>query len=188
MLKELVIKNRSVRRYDNGEKVSREVLRELVDSVRYCSNTGNRQRIRYITVTDEVLCAQIREELGFAAYLKDWAGPAEDECPTGYIVMLSEDDDRNLYIDLGIAAGTLTLLARERGLGCCLFRSFDEKKLSKLLELRGYEPKLVLSLGIPDEKIELEAAKDGDIKYYRREDGTHVVPKLSLSEILLEQK
>ena len=185
MIKELVIKNRSVRRYDNAKKLDSALLAELVDTARVCASAGHRQRIRYAIITLDAELQRVRELLGFAAYLKGWGGPDASENPTGYIVMLSEEEDSNLYIDIGLAASAITLRAAELGLGGCIFRSFNREKLSSYLATDKYEPRLVISLGVPSERVELSSVVDGDIKYYRREDDVHVVPKLSLEEILI---
>ena len=188
MIKELVIKNRSIRRYDNTKKLTPELLCEFVDTARFCASAGNRQRIRYAIVTECENLRAVRQTLGFAAYLKGWGGPNESENPTGYIVMLSEDEDFNLYVDIGIAASSMLLLATEKGLGGCIFRSFNKERIAEILGTDKYVPRLVVSLGVPGERVELDSVTDGDIRYYRRDDDVHVVPKLSLDEILITKK
>ena len=188
MIKELVIKNRSVRRYDNSVKLSRELLSELVDIGRLCASAGNLQRIRFATVCEEQNVRAVRELLGFAAYLKDWDGPTETENPSAYVVMLSEADDANLFVDIGIAGGAMLLGAVERGYNGCMFRSFDKEKLSLLLGIDGLTPRLVISLGKAAERVEITEALDDDIKYYRRSDDVHVVPKRPLPEVLIIEK
>ena len=50
-----------------------------------------------------------------------------------------------------------------------------------------YAPTLVVALGKPDEEITLvPVGEDGDIRYYRDENGHHFVPKRSLEEILIK--
>ena len=188
MIRELVNKNRSIRRYDNSVKLDGKFLSELVDLGRICPNTGNRQRIRYATVCSEKALGAVREILGFAAYLKDWDGPTAEENPAAYIVLLSEDEDVNLFIDLGIAAQAILLGAVEAGYGGCIFRSFDKDKLSEILGVDGLAPRLVISLGVPAERVELCEVENGDIRYYRNADGVHFVPKRSLSDVLVVQK
>ncbi len=188
MIKELVVKNRSVRRYDNSVKLDRKLLSELVDIGRICPNAGNLQRIRFATVCEENTVDAVRETLGFAAYLKEWGGPAKAENPTAYIIILSEAEDSNVYIDIGIAAEAMLLGVVERGYNGCMFRSFDKEKLSNILGVDKLVPRLVISLGKADECVELCEVVDGDIKYYRRSDDVHVVPKRSLSEVLVIEK
>ena len=188
MIEEFVVKNRSVRRYDNSKKLDKELLYRLVDSARLCASAGNRQRIRYAIVSEDGSVSEIRKNLGFAAYLKDWGGPENSENPAAYIVMLSEDEDYNLYIDMGIAASTMLLLGCEMGIGGCIFRSFDKDKITEIIGGGQYLPRLVISLGVPNERFEISNVENGDVKYYRKKDGTHVVPKLSLKDVLIIEK
>ena len=47
--------------------------------------------------------------------------------------------------------------------------------------------KLVITLGYPAEKVLLEVlGEDGDIKYWRDEEGVHHVPKRPLDELILD--
>jgi len=46
---------------------------------------------------------------------------------------------------------------------------------------------MVIALGVPKENIILEEIdKQGDIKYYRDEEGNHYVPKRKLEDIVLD--
>jgi nitroreductase len=108
------------------------------------------------------------------------------ERPVAYaVLMTATDPDVNLAIDIGLCAEAMILTAREKGIGACLFRSFNKDKLSEILSKDGYIPVLVISLGYPAEEVVIDEVKNGDIKYYRDENDVHHVPKLSLSELLI---
>ena len=50
-------------------------------------------------------------------------------------------------------------------------------------------PGVVIAIGEPAEKIELvPVPENGDVNYYRDENGTHYVPKRALEDIVLEKK
>jgi nitroreductase len=52
MMKELVMKNRSYRRFDQGASVSRETLIELVELARLSATASNIQPLRFLLSAD----------------------------------------------------------------------------------------------------------------------------------------
>lgn len=88
MIKELAKKNRSYRRFYENKKITEDELKELVDTGRNTPSAANRQPVRYKLVCDEVMNEKVFECLGWAGYLKDWAGPVKGERPSAYIIML----------------------------------------------------------------------------------------------------
>ncbi|NLB56544.1 MAG: nitroreductase family protein, partial [Lentisphaerae bacterium] len=90
--------------------------------------------------------------------------------------------------DQGIACQSITLGAAERGIGACIICSVDRARLAEILSLEPhYEILLVVSLGKPKEQVKLETVgSDGNIRYWRDEDGLHHVPKRPLDEIVID--
>ena len=85
-----------------------------------------------------------------------------------------------------ISAEAIVLTASEAGFASCMIGSFDAGKVSEALALAdSLAPQLVIALGKGDEDIVLTEAKDGEIKYYRDERGTHFVPKRSADEVII---
>lgn len=184
MLLDLVKKARSYRRYDPAKKVGTDALRELVEAARLTPSAGNLQRLRYLAVTDPDEAAMLTRGIKWAGYLADWDGPSEDEAPTAYLLLLSPDGTGVSQIDVGIAAETILLAAAERGLGGCMILNFPREELTERYRLAGkYGIELVISLGVPAEKVEIEEVKNGDVKYYRDGRGVHHVPKRPLEEV-----
>lgn len=188
--RELVLQNRSYRRFDEGHAVARETLHELVEAGRLVPSAGNLQPLKYILSADPERNARIFPCLRWAAYLKEWQGPIEGERPAAYIVITGDTAiARSFATDLGIAAQTVLLAAAEQGLGGCMIANIDRAALRAVLQLpERYELLLVIALGKPVETVVLETApKDGDIKYWRSSDQVHHVPKRSLDEIILQE-
>lgn len=185
-VQQLIKDTRSVRRFNSRRPIKQEELYQMIESARCSASAANLQRIRYILVNDEEKVVEIFHTLMFAAYLKDW-NPSEDERPTAYIVMMSTEGyiDINFAIDMGIAAQSILLTAREKGIGGCIIRNFKKHELEKVLDKDGYNVAMVIALGEPMEVVRLTQATAGDIKYYRNEKDEHIVPKLSLSEIII---
>ena len=187
-MKELVLKNRSYRRFHQNEKVSIETLKELVDLARLSATGGNMQPLKFIVSGDAPRNALIFPQLGWAAYLKDWAGPGEGERPSAYIIILGDKRIKTSFgCDHGIVAQSMLLGAAEKGLGGCIIASIKKPELAQALDLSPrFEILLVLALGKPQETVVLEAVgPDGDIKYWRDSDGVHHVPKRSLDDIII---
>ena len=149
MFSNLIKKARSYRRFDSTYEVKGEVLRDVISDARNTPSAGNRQRVRFAIVTGRENCAAMRANLGFAAYLKGWGGPKECECPTAYIVLLSEGDaDRMLLVDMGITAEAIVLSATEKELGACIFASFKPDAVREIIGT-DYTPTLVIAIGKP---------------------------------------
>lgn len=101
MIKELAKKNRSYRRFYENKKITEDELKELVDTGRNTPSAANRQPVRYKLVCDEVMNEKVFECLGWAGYLKDWAGPVKGERPSAYIIMATDKmQKRNVMREL----------------------------------------------------------------------------------------
>lgn len=187
MIKDLIIKSRSYRRFYQGFAVKRETLRELIDIARLSPSAANRQPLKYILSCDPKRNALIFPHLAWAGYLKDWFGPQEGEKPSAYIIIVGDTTiAKKFYCDHGIAAQGILLAATEKGLGGCIIGSIDRDNLRKDLKIPSkYEILLVLALGRPKEIVKLEASKAGDIKYWRDPKDIHHVPKRLLDEVIL---
>jgi len=187
-LLELVMKNRSYRRFKENEPPSEETLRELVDLARLSPSAANLQPLRYVLSVDPRKNASIFPCLAWAGYLRDWSGPAEGERPSSYVVILGDTTvTRSFGCDHGIAAQSMMLGAVERGLGGCMIASIKREALRYALNIpQHYDILLVLALGRPSESVFLEAVgPEGDIRYWRDENGGHHVPKRPLADLIL---
>jgi nitroreductase len=189
MLKDLIQKNRSYRRFDASYKLSDDTLRDLIDLARISPSAANRQPIKYVLVNQDDQLDKIFPCIGWAAYLQDWKGPEPKERPTAYIIMITElQIAPHVNIDPGICAQSILLGAAEKGLGGCMIGSMNKNKLRKILNIPNtYEVLLVIALGKPVESVVLETIqKDGDIRYWRDENNVHHVPKRKLDDIIVK--
>jgi nitroreductase len=188
MIRELITKNRSYRRFHQEVPVTRETLKELVDLARLSASTANIQPLKYILSNEAKKNALIFSCLRWAGYIKDWRGPAEGERPSAYIIILADNEISTSFLcDHGIAAENILLGAVEKGLGGCILAAVQRTKLRQLLEIpERYEILLVLALGKPKEKVVLETVgPDGDVKYWRDKEQVHHVPKRKLDDIIV---
>lgn len=87
MMRDLVLKNRSYRRFKEDAAVDRETLRELVDLARHSATGGNVQPLKFILSNDAEKNGLIFSCLAWAGNLPDWPGPAEGE--SGFLLEAS---------------------------------------------------------------------------------------------------
>ncbi len=191
MFRELVLKNRSYRRFVQAQRIAPEKLRELVDLARQTPSGRNVQPLKYMLVTSEKACADVFPLLGWAGYLKDWGGPVEGERPSAYVIVLGDKTIAQSFgVDPGIAMQTLLLGAVEMGLGGSIIATVQREELQSLFEIStDLEVLYVVALGEPLEEVVIDPLNpDGDIKYWRDEGQVHHVPKRSLSEVIVGEQ
>jgi nitroreductase len=189
VIRDLIIKNRSCRRFRQNVPVERETLRELVDLARLSASAANMQPLKYVISCEAKRNAEIFRHIGWAGYLKGWPGPEEGQRPAAYTIILCDTQISEFSdCDHGIAAQSILLGAAEKGLAGCMIGTVRRKELSAVLDLPSrYKILLVIALGKPAEKVVLETVgPDGAIEYWRDADGVHHVPKRPLDELILD--
>jgi nitroreductase len=187
-IRKLIISNRTYRRFYQNEPIESKTLRQLVDLARLSGSAANLQPLKYILTCEAERNASVFPHLSWAGYLRDWPGPPEGERPSAYIIILLDTAiSKSAGCDHGIAAQSILLGAAEMGLGGCMIGSIRREGLRTELNLEDqFEILLVIALGKPKETVRLEnVGADGDIRYWRDEDGVHHVPKRSLDDIIL---
>jgi nitroreductase len=187
-IKDLVLNNRSYRRFNGDGKISRDELVELVELARTSASAANKQPLKFMISNEKEKNDMIFPKIAWAGYLPDWDGPVEKERPTGYIIILGDTSiSTNFFVDHGIAAQSILLGATEMGLGGCMIAAFNKDDLKKDLSIPDHlDPLLIIALGEPVESVVIEPIRNDDVKYYRDERGVHHVPKRQMEEILLE--
>jgi nitroreductase len=187
MLRDLILKNRSYRRFYQSERISIQQLRDWIDLARHSASARNAQTLKYILSNQEDSNAEIFEQLGWAGYLTEWPGPEEGERPSAYVVMLHDTSiSGNYFCDDGIASQSIMLGATEAGFGGVIIHAVNRSKLREVLNLPEHlEIVQVLALGKPRETVVLDVIKNGDVKYWRDENRVHHVPKRSMDEIIV---
>ena len=189
MIRDLVIRNRSCRRFDEDFVIERQTLVDLIDLARLSASAGDLQPLKYILSCMPEKNALIFRHLAWAGYLEDWPGPREGERPSAYIVVLRDTEIGDAFgCDHGIAAQSILLGAVEQGLAGCMIGSIDRKALGAALHVPDqFKILLVLALGKPRETVVIEeTGPQGNIKYWRDETGVHHVPKRLLRELIID--
>lgn len=188
MIRDLVIKNRSYRRFDSSVKINEKQVSSWIDLARLSGSARNAQPLKYAIITHEKMCAEIFPFLAWAGYLSNWKGPEEGERPVAYIAVIKDKlIAENHHCDDGIAMQSILLGATEDGFGGCMIGAVNKSKVSKLLELPEHlEILYMIALGKPMEEVIIETA-ESDIKYWRDENNIHHVPKRPLEEVIIKR-
>lgn len=187
MIKDLVIKARSYRKFFQDKSISRDILVSLVDCARQSASARNIQPLKFGVINTKEACEKVFNTLSWAAYLEN-AAPIESQKPSAYIIVLNDDDIATSSLwDQGIMSQTIVLAAAQKGIGACIIASIKREELAKSIKLReNLSIALVIALGYPNEDVRIVDMVDNQYKYYRDNDGVHYVPKRVLSEVLIE--
>lgn len=191
MLKDLVIKNRSYRGFDENYSFTREQLESYIDLTRYTASSVNAQPLKYKTVYKKDEVETVRPLTRWARALPDMVLPHPNMHATAFIIICQDTDiSPNLaryQKDIGIVAQTITLAAVEDGLGGCMIGNFTPDEVKETLNLaENLTPMLIIALGKPAEEIVIKEIDNGEsTKYYRDENDVHYVPKRKLKDILI---
>jgi len=143
MLKDLVLKNRSYRRFYRDTTIELETLRELVDLARLSASGGNRQALKYILSNKPHKNSLIFKNITLAG------NPGEDEAPTAYIIILGDKTISSTFgCDRGIAAQSILLGAAEKGIGGCMVGWIKKENLTQDLQISSQFEILLLLKGL----------------------------------------
>jgi nitroreductase len=187
-LKELILKTRSYRRFDESYRIDAKTIESFLDLARFTASGANKQPLKYLYYNSVKDCEKVFPYLAWAGYLTDWPGPDKGERPSGYIIILGDKSISDIFgIDHGIAAWSIMLGVTEAGLGGCIIASIKREELANEFSIPdNYEILLVLAIGKPVENVVIEDLKNADVKYWRDNNKIHHVPKRSLDELILK--
>ena len=150
---DLALKRQSCRKYNPALRPEKEKLLACVETARLSASACNSQPWHFTVVNDPDVSpkvAKCTQNMGINKYT--------DDCPAFIIIsevtaVLSAligsviKSQHYAQIDIGIAATHLCFSAQEQGLSTCILGWFDEKKLSKFLNLPGDRIRLVIAIG-----------------------------------------
>jgi len=184
------IKNtRSHRRFSNKKPSEQDILK-MIEGARFSSSAKNNQGLRFSYTTDDEKCEKLTKGVMLGGLLKKEVKPTPEERPRGFFLISVKKDtkmpDSRVYLDLGIAAQNLCLIAQELGYGTCVILSYNKKVFEEVMELpEEYDSRAVIVFGEPIDQVKLVDAIDDQTNYYV-EDGIHHVPKLPLDTLIIK--
>lgn len=150
---EIIKKRRSIRAFEKRE-IPEEILEKLKEAIIWAPSAGNLQSRKFYFVFNQ----EIKEKLVEAALNQDFISEAPlviVGCSDDKISWRYGERGKNLYsiCDVSASIQNMMLLATELGLGSCWIGAFDEKGVSKILNLpKNLRPIAIVPLGYPAEK------------------------------------
>jgi nitroreductase len=185
-LKTLIQESRTTRRFKKDAIVNMEDLKELISLARITSSAMNAQPIKYILITNKNDVLKLAQTAKWAAHLKDW-DQSEDERPSAFILMLNDQMIEGYPLfDAGASFTAISLAAKSKGLSICPMASIDKELCKKLFVIPdNLDIMIGIAVGVGVENIKIKDTNEFDTNYYREEDGTHVVVKRDLNQIIM---
>lgn len=188
--KELIKSARTVRRFREEIPLSQSILKELINLTRYCPSGRNAQPLRYRIVSSAEEKELLFPPLKWAGYFSDWDGPEPGERPSAYLIQcLDTHFGADCLCDDGLQLEAITLGMHCLGLAGCIIKAFNAAAAAEILNIPPrYQPRYILALGHPAERVIIEDmphGDDADFKYFRSADGTHHVPKRPLDDLII---
>ncbi|MBW6458220.1 MAG: nitroreductase family protein [FCB group bacterium] len=189
MLKDLLLKNRSYRRFAPEPVLSEADMYDLVEAARLSPSARNEQAVRFIPVNSQAACNTLFPLCAWAGYLRDWEGPAENERPTCYLIVLVDTRINDACdTDIGIMSQSILLRTVEKGFGGCMLGSIDREAIRKAFSIEEYYIiRYVIAFGKPCEKVVIEDMKNDDVHYYRDDMDVHHVPKRGFDALIIRK-
>jgi nitroreductase len=187
-IKDLILKTRTYRRFDESHKIDSKVLENLINLARLSASGANKQPLKYLIYNTPEDCNRVFSYIGWAGYLPEWHGPEKGERPTAYIIILGDKSLAEVFgIDHGIAAQSIMLGATEAGLGGCIIATIKREELRNDFNIPDkLDILLVLALGKPVENVIIDDIKNDDVKYWRDDSNNHHVPKRTLKDLIIK--
>lgn len=144
----LIKTRKSVRKF-KPDKVSKELILQLLEAVRWAPSAVNRQPWRFIVVDAPELIQKVQE-----SYPREWFKSVHQViivCGNHEESWKREIDNKDYCdIDVAIATDHLTLKATELGLGTCWVCNFNPDTIRHSFQLpESWEPIVLVPFGFP---------------------------------------
>ena len=182
----LLRKNRSHRAFDTSYTVAKRQLEAIVSVNDKLPSGRNAQTLRFRLLDAPGGGEDFCRFLHLGGYLPELHLPVPGTEPKAFIIVCSTEAESPIVnIDLGISLQSMALKAVEIGLNALIVKAFNRQEIKEALGL-PLDPLAVLAIGKGTERIVLDEVHTGsDLRHYRDADGTHHVPKIAVSELLI---
>ncbi|HEY6427450.1 MAG TPA: nitroreductase family protein [Acidimicrobiales bacterium] len=134
----------AVRSFASGQ-VPVEAVRSLVDAARWTGSARNRQPWRFVAVYDQGTRADLSRLGAYAGHLAT--------APVALVLLSPTTHQLDTEFDIGRVAQSLTLIAADRGLGCCIVSLYPDENAESAARLvggdDGWSARHAIAIGVP---------------------------------------
>ena len=183
---------RTYRRFDTSKPVSKEIISDMKNALRFSSSACNAQVLKYIFISDKNIIDDIFPFTHWAGALpKELGTPKAGERPVLFVAVLYDNCNKSKWTDTdaGIAISNLTMAAWSHGIGSCIMDNIDRDDIKKVLEISSDTSiHSLVAFGYPTHSSTVVFPKDDSLKYYLDDDKNYYVPKRPINEFIFENK
>ncbi len=184
-LDSLLLKNRSYRGYDKNHVVNTGMLKLIVGVNTKIPSARNQQVLRFKLITKDSGAERVLHNIKLGGALPELHLPFDGTEPEAFIIVCSTvAENKMVDIDAGISVQSMLLKAVEMGLNGIIIGAFNKENIVKEFQI-PYEPLLIIAIGKGKETIRLQEISESDSHKYYRENGTHIVPKVKLEDLII---
>lgn len=183
---ELVNRRQSVRKFEPGKQISREVLDRCLEAARLAPSACNSQPWTFLVVDDPAQVRELAEEVcgrppygmnRFAADASAIVAVVTEKMKLAACIGAQFRGVQYSLVDVGIACEHLVLQATEEGLGSCWLGWFNERALKRRLGIgRSKKVDLLICLGAPSDaqvRPKVRRSLDDVRRYLEPRNSTH---------------
>jgi len=135
---DLIRSRESIRNYDPGRLISKEILEKILDAGRMAPSACNNQPWKFLVISSSTLIGKVRE-----SYKREWF----KEAPHILVVVglrdqawtRSYDGYNSIETDVAIAMTHLILAAENEGVGTCWIEAYNPEILREALSIKDNE-------------------------------------------------
>ena len=149
----IIKERRSIREFKKKE-IPEEVIDKLIEALIWAPSAGNLQTRKFYFIFNQKIKERLVEEAFVQSFIIE-APLVVIGCQGEEIARRYGERGKNLYsiCDVAVSIQNLMLLVYEQGLGSVWIGRFDEKIVSKILNLpESLRPIVIIPVGYPAEK------------------------------------
>lgn len=178
---------RSIRRFMQ-RPIPMDAIHGILEAARLAPTSMNMQELRFVAITNQVVCNQIFAHTKWAALLPDGsASPTEATQPTAYVAILVDQQlKKQADVDAGAAGMAILLAAQVQDIASCWLGNINRGAILTILDEKADRFMLhsIVALGYAAMQSKaVSLPPDQSTAYYMESPDCLCVPKRAADEV-----